>query len=187
MSTRGDSSNAVKDPENKLLWRAHARRLDAEALRDSILAVSGRLDPTPGGPAAELTEENRRRTLYGVVSRYKLDEQLALFDFPSPNHSSEGRESTNVPLQRLFYLNSSFLLTNASALVKRLHAEVGGSDNDRIRRAYLLLYGREPSESEQKAGLEFLADGGSEVHGKTTPWERYAHVLLASNEACYLD
>lgn len=187
MSTRGESANGAKDPENKLLWRAHARRLDAEALRDSLLAVSGRLDLKMGGPAGELTTENRRRTLYANISRYQLEEQLALFDFPSPNHSSESRESTNVPLQRLFYLNSPFVLANATAFVERLQTEAGSNDSERIRRAYLLLYGRAPAESELKAGLEFLAAPVREANGKTTPWDRYAQVLLASNEASYLE
>jgi mono/diheme cytochrome c family protein len=187
MSSDNDPANAAKDPENKLLWRAHARRLDVEAMRDAILAVSGKLDPALGGPSADLKTGNYRRTLYARISRHRLDEQLALFDFPNAEHSSEYRESTNVPLQRLFYLNSDFLMSNAAALVERLKAEVGPDERGEIRAAYRLLYGRQVTDAELNAGAAFLAEAAQEKGGDTSPWQRYAQVLLASNEFSYLD
>src|SRR5260370_28338151 len=97
-----DESNMAKDPENRMLWRANLRlRLDAEELRDSLLAVAGNLDLSLYGPPFPLTDSNRRRTIYGYVGRSKPDSMLALFDFPNPNTMSEQRTITVGPLQRL--------------------------------------------------------------------------------------
>ena len=87
------------------------RRLEVEAWRDAMLAVAGTLDRTIGGPSSELADaDNRRRTMYGVVSRHQLDELLRLFDFPDPNLTSDKRPVTTVPLQQLFVLNSEFMV-----------------------------------------------------------------------------
>ena len=107
------------------------RRLEVEPWRDAMLAVSGNLDLTFGGPSKNLDDaNNRRRTLYGFVSRHKLNELLRLFDFPDPNITSDRRTSTTVPLQQLFVLNSGFMNKQAQALVKRLEKDVpdGGSE-----------------------------------------------------------
>src|ERR1019366_4998064 len=114
--------NAAKDPENRLLWRANRRRLDIEALRDSFLAVAGNLDLTQGGLAKKLGDDNTRRTVYAFVSRRRLDGTLSLFDFPNANSTSEQRLDTNVPLQRLFFLNSSFIQQQSKLLAKRMEA-----------------------------------------------------------------
>jgi hypothetical protein len=161
--------NRAADPENRLFWRANWQRLDAEALRDSLLFVAGNLDLTAGGPPAPLDEKNRRRAVYGFVSRRKLDPMLALFDFPNPNNTSEQRVVTNVPLQRLFMLNSAFVETQAAALGKRL----SGDDPERVRQAYRILFGREATAEESRLGLAFLAKSS---------WSEYARVLLNANE-----
>ena len=114
------------------------------------LAVAGNLDSSLGGPSADLTPAFTRRTVYGKVSRYKLDEYLQLFDFPSPNISAEKRFTTTVPLQRLFLMNSDFIQVEAEELAKRV---AGEPDNRaRIRKAYLLAYGRDPSEAGDQVG-----------------------------------
>src|SRR6185369_4332720 len=114
--------NYAKDPDNRWLWRSNRRRLDAEALRDSLLFVSGSLQLTMGGEPNRLSDEkNFRRTVYGFVSRSKTDGQLSLFDFPDPNYTSEDRKQTDTPLQKLFFLNSSFVQNQADALVGRLY------------------------------------------------------------------
>jgi hypothetical protein len=95
-------ANFDKDSGNRLYWRANRVRLSAERLRDSVLFVSGTLDSKMGGPASVLTPLSTRRTIYGKVSRYRLDDFLQLFDYPSPMSSAEKRFTTNVPLQRLF-------------------------------------------------------------------------------------
>ena len=102
LSAEYSARNYSVEPENRLLWRANRRRLDAEALRDSLLHVSGNLDLTAGGPAVKMTDQFKRRTVYGFVSRKKLDGMLALFDFANPNNTSESRIVTNVPLAKAF-------------------------------------------------------------------------------------
>ncbi len=98
-----------------------SRRLDAEALRDSLLYVAGNLDLTAGGKPTPLTDkENRRRTIYGTISRRKLDNLLGLFDFPNPNSTSAQRITTNTALQGLFFLNSELVLQQAEAFASRL-------------------------------------------------------------------
>ena len=128
--------------------------MDAEQLRDSVLMVSGNLDTQLGGPSEDLTPGFMRRTVYGKVSRYKLDEYLQLFDFPSPNISAEKRFTTTVPLQRLFLMNSDFMQAEAEELAKRVSTEP--DNRSRIKKVYLLAYGRDPSEAEIKLGLDYL-------------------------------
>ena len=149
--------NFRKDPENRLLWRMNpVQRLDAETLRDTILAVSGRLDRTPGGPPNPLDGKHRRRALYATVSRTQPDRTMALFDFPDPNAHSARRAVTVGPMQRLYFLNSPFVMEQAEALARRLAKESPQGDRARIRRAYSLLYGRPPDSSEIRMGLEYL-------------------------------
>ena len=165
------------DPDNRLWWRANRRRLDAEAVRDSLLYVSGQLDVAQGGPAVRLTDENRRRSVYGYVSRRKLDSMLALFDFPNPNSISEQRIQTDVPLQRLFFLNSSLAARQAEALAARLGA---GTDPEKIRRAYRFVHQRDPGRRETELGLEFLRAGRE-------AWPLYCQILMSSNEFLFVD
>src|SRR5439155_17733582 len=113
------------------------------------------LETKIGGPAAELTPFYNRRTVYGRVSRYKLDEYLQLFDFPSPNLSAEKRFTTTVPLQRLFFMNSDFMQQQGELLARRVASEP--SNAARIQKAYRLVLGRNPIEAELRAGLEYLA------------------------------
>lgn len=143
-----------KDSANRYYWRFDRHRMDAEQIRDSVLLVSGNLDEKMGGPSAPLSPEYRRRTLYGKVSRYKLDEYLQLFDFPSPGISAEKRFSTNVPLQRLFFMNSDFMQQQAELLAKRVASET--TQTARIQKAYQIIYGREASETEVAAGIDYL-------------------------------
>ena len=143
-----------KDPNNRLYWRANERRLSAEQLRDSMLAVAGTLDTKPGGPSAKLTLQNRRRTIYGQISRYSLDPYLALFDFPSPSSTSERRFVTNVAPQRLFLMNSDFVQEQAERTAERV-AKASG-DATRIAEAYNLLFQRDPTAAEVTAGLAYL-------------------------------
>ncbi len=154
LSTEMDQANYAKDSGNRLYWRVDRKRMDAEQLRDAVLAVAGNRDNGLGGPSADLTPAFTRRTVYGKVSRYKLDEYLQLFDFPSPSISAEKRFTTTVPLQRLFLMNSDFIQIEAEELARRV---AGEPDNrSRIRKAYLLAYGREPNEAEIKLGLDYL-------------------------------
>jgi hypothetical protein len=154
LGTDNDPVAAAKDSGNRLYWRFNRKRLDAEQLRDSVLAVAGNLDRSAGGPSVDLTPGFTRRTVYGKVSRYKLDEYLQVFDFPAPNISAEKRFTTTVPLQRLFLMNSDFMQAEAEELAKRLAAEP--DNRSRIKKAYQLIYSRDPSEAEIKAGVDYL-------------------------------
>jgi hypothetical protein len=174
MSSEHSMESFRQDPENRLLWRANVQsRLDAEALRDAVLAVSGMLDASVGGPAAPLDDSNLRRTLYGYVSRSRPDATLTMFDFPDPNNTSEHRLVTNSPLQGLFFLNSTFIARAADALAKRICDGQASGDENHIRRAYLLLYNRPPQPAEVQLGLDFL---------RKRTWPQYAQVLLAAGE-----
>ena len=154
LSSDMDEANAAKDSGNRSYWRFDRKRLEAEQLRDAVLLISGNLDKSLGGPSTDLTPAFTRRTVYGKVSRYKLDEYLQLFDFPAPNISAEKRFTSTVPLQRLFLMNSDFMQAEAEQLAKRVAFE---SDNrSRIKKAYMLVYGRDPSEQEIKLGIEYL-------------------------------
>ncbi|MEZ5293911.1 MAG: PSD1 and planctomycete cytochrome C domain-containing protein [Vicinamibacterales bacterium] len=145
----------AKDGGNRLYWHANRRRLTAEQIRDGVLFVSGALDEKMGGPSIPLTPLSARRTVYGKVSRYKLDEFLQLFDFPSPSQTAEQRFSTNVPLQRLFFMNSDFVQQHAERLAAKVADEP--DDSARIQKAYRLIFGRAATADEVKAGREFLA------------------------------
>jgi mono/diheme cytochrome c family protein len=190
LSSRYSSENYGSDPDNRLLWRAHRQRLDIEAIRDSILSVSGSLDPSVGGSSFEDIEQSRRRSVYARISRAKLNELLTLFDFADPSISSEQRNMTNVPLQRLFFLNSELISREAKLLAGRLVGRAGiGTENDAegIRQAYRLLYGREATVEEISLGLEFLAEQGKQGSTNVIAWQQYAQVLLSSNEFIFVD
>jgi hypothetical protein len=154
LSADNDQANFAKDSGDRLYWRVERKRMDAEQIRDAVLMVAGNLDDSLGGPSQDLSPAFTRRTVYGKVSRYKLDEYLQLFDFPSPNISAEKRFTTTVPLQRLFLMNSDFMQVESEELAKRVAAEP--DNRARIRKVYLLAYGRDPSEEEIKLGLDYL-------------------------------
>lgn len=177
-SAVSDPKAFAADPDNRLCWRANRRRLDAEAVRDELLAVTAELDETVGGPPVKIADDkNTRRTLYGFVSRRSLDPTLELFDFPNPNNTSEQRDITSTPLQRLFFLNSPFVMQRAEALAKRLTA---GTNDAKVRQAYRLVYGRQPTAEELSAGVEFLQAGDASL-------PQYAQVLLSANEFLFVN
>jgi mono/diheme cytochrome c family protein len=184
-----DAAAYQVDGDNKLLWHMNRRRLEVESWRDSMLAVAGNLDRTPFGPGTDLSSaDHRRRTLYASVSRHNLDPLLRLFDFPDPNLTSDRRTITTVPLQQLFVLNSEFMVKQAKSLTARITAE-DTDEPTRIRKAFAILYGRPPSDSEIQLGVEFLT-GPADSPGKAktlTRWERYAQVLLGANEFLFVD
>jgi mono/diheme cytochrome c family protein len=172
--------NMTKDPDNTLVWHWARRRLDVEPLRDTLLYLSGELDEKLGGPPGKVADASfTRRTVYGSVSRRKLDGTLSLFDFPNPVATSEQRIQTATPLQQLFFLNSEFIQERAKALAARV-APLGDDDAARIRSAYRLLYQREAAAAEIKLGLEYLKSAGA-------TWPRYAQALLASNELLFVN
>jgi hypothetical protein len=156
-------------------------------LRDSLLFVSGKLDTTEGGPSVAWDEKNNRRTVYGKVSRFQLARMLTLFDFPDPTITCEQRAVTNVPLQRLFFLNSDLMSEAAKGLSDRLLKASTGDDDARLTEAYHVLFGRQPSNSERKAGLQFLRDTEGASNNVTDAWQQYSQMLLSSNEFSFVD
>jgi len=174
---RATGSNADTDPDNKLL--AHfplQHRLDMEALRDSVLFVSGQLDAKSGGPSVAITDDNKRRSLYLTVSRTRLDPAMALFDFPDANGSTDERAVTAGPLQGLYWLNSAFIVKQAKHLDERIAKEAGASREARIQLAYKLLYSRPPDTAEMKLGVEYVSSAGANA------WPKYLQALLGSSE-----
>ncbi len=216
MSSGRNAHNDEIDPDNRYVWRASRRRLEIEAWRDSLLAVTDKLDLTVGGPSISLSSaDNHRRTFYAAVSRHDLDPMLRLFDFPDPNATTDARMATTVPLQQLFVLNSDFMIQQAKALAARLHTNPMESEVDRIKEAYMLVDSRPPSEAEIALGLAFLQGSRSNVapdtgggvtagQAQTTAapgapkpalpkpallsrWEEYSQALLSANEFLYVD
>jgi len=181
------------DPENTLLWRYPRRRLDLEAMRDTLLFVSGRLESQMGGRPVDVANDprNERRTVYGLVDRQSLPAVFRAFDFASPDQSAERRPRTTVPQQALFSMNSPFVIEQAKALAAR--PEVAGlpSDRGRIGALYRLALARSPSESEIHAALRFLASANPALIRAPGPqlsrWAQLAQVLLMTNELFFVD
>ena len=185
----GPDDAALKvDPENRLLWRMNRRRLEVEAWRDAILAVSGRLDPAVGGPSRSLDDPgNRRRTFYAAVSRHDLAPLLRVFDFPDPNITGAERTRTTVPLQALVVMNDEFMIDAARGLAGRLGESA--DDDARIDRAYSLLFGRQATDRERQIGRAYLSapDPAGAPAGDLGRRERYAQALLGTNEFLFVD
>jgi hypothetical protein len=179
----GNVKAETLDPANRLLARMPRKRMRVEQWRDTVLAVSGRLDSQVGGESIEPQDpKSSRRTIYSKISRLELNRMLAMFDYPDPNTHSERRVETTTPLQKLFAMNSPFMLEQAEALAKRLIAEHAAQE-DRIARAYELCYNRPPQEEEQSLAVEFFAN----ETGSLELWTQYAQVLLAANELMFID
>lgn len=188
-------ADSAVDPDNRLLWRANFRRLEVEPIRDSMLYVTGNLDERVGGPPQSLKNAGfKKRTFYARASRTP-DGLLTLFDYPDPNITSEQRSVTNVPLQGLFFMNSDLVSRQADALAVRL-LEEGGSDEERIQRAYRMVFQRPATQAEVQRGLQFLskadvlykrAEAETSAATKSTPWQQYAQALLSSGEFYYIN
>ena len=181
---RFNAKNAAIDSANDSVWRMNRRRLSIEQWRDSLLFISGELDLN-GGPSLELDATNNfRRTVHARVSRLQLNGTLMQFDYPDANVHAEKRAATTTAMQKLFALNSPFIIDRARALAKRVTANPKESERARVEQAYALLFAREPEREEMKLALDFLRE--PESTGMTR-WEQYAHMLLASNEMLYVD
>jgi hypothetical protein len=181
------------DPENRLLWRFPRRRLDLEAMRDTLLFVSGRLDPRMKGRPVDVAADPRnvRRTVYGLVDRQSLPAVFRAFDFASPDQSAERRPRTTVPQQALFSMNSPFAIEQARALAARPEVASAGTDQGRVAALYRAVLARAPRRAELDAAERFLGladrsrsgSGGSRLTGS----EQLAQVLLMTNELLFLD
>jgi hypothetical protein len=183
-NSRLDAAKQVIDADNQTLWRMNRRRLPIEMWRDSLLAVSGELEAGDGKSLEVDAPTNHHRTVYARISRLKLNDLLMQFDYPDANVHAEKRSVTTTATQKLFVLNSPFMLSRAKALAARLTADPPESNRRRVERAYELIYGRPANAAETKLAEEFL---GKAETPEMPRWEQYAQALLASNEMFYVD
>lgn len=182
------------DAGARLLWRFPPRRLEAEAIRDSILAVSGNLDPRMGGPGWSPFEPNDnyvrvytprqhfgpdecRRMVYAVNVRQRPDGVFGAFDCPDGGQIAPKRTRSTTPLQALNLLNSPFLLDQAAVLAERLEREAGAAPAAQVRRAFALLFNRAPDPDELRRGVAFIDHTGLK-------W--FCRALFNANEFLYL-
>lgn len=176
-----------KDPENKLLWRANRRRLDFEAMRDGMLAASGRLDVTMHGrPTNANDPADRRRTVYAMVDRQSLPGAFRAFDFASPDQSAERRPNTTVPQQALYGMNSAFVLEQAKSLANRPEVNLALDPVAKVKAIYRAALLREPTSNELKRAIAFF-ESSKEGESKLGRWPQLAQVLLLTNEFLFVD
>ena len=174
------------DPENKLLSHQNRRRLDFEALRDSLLAVSGRLDRTMGGKAVDLFKSpfSPRRSIYGFIDRTNFPGTMRAFDVASPDQHAPFRFQTTVAQQALFLMNSPFVTQQAKALAERDEVASSASPRDKVVALYRLALSRPPIPAEIDLALEFTLTDDKLVFGR---WPQLAQVLLLSNAFAFVD
>ncbi len=179
------------DPENKLLSHFSRHRLDFEAMRDSLLFLSGRLDLTTGGRPIDLVSEplSSRRTVYALVNRQDLPSMFRAFDFPVPDQCLERRSRTSVPQQALFAMNSPFVLEQARALAAQPAIQNAAQPVERVDALFFRVLGRHPTSSETISCQRFIQESTTETlpENGLTGWEQLAQVLLISNEAVFVD
>jgi hypothetical protein len=182
-SSRADADHLTRDPENRLFSRMNRRRLEAEAIRDSLLAVAGRLDATRGGPAfTELTSPRRTLYLMSVRTGSSTSDFGRLFDRADPGTIVDRRTESVVAPQALFFLNDPAVSTWARDLAGRVAREAGTNNEARIRHLHTLVLGRLPTAAEMTLGLQLLTPTD-----RIDPWERYCHLILCANEFVFLD
>jgi cytochrome c553 len=158
-SSANNPRYAQIDPNNRLLWRANIRRLEFEALRDSLLAIGGALDETMYGRPVDLEKEpySTRRTIYGRVDRADVTDVLVNFDFANPDLPSGRRHETTVPQQALFLMNSPLVVEQAKKLVSLADFNACQDNPARIEFLYQRIYQRPPRPEETKLGEEFIS------------------------------
>ena len=182
-SSVGTPQAFAADPENKLLAHQNRRRFDFEAMRDSLLAASGKLDPAIGGRPVDLFKApfTTRRSVYGFIDRSNLPGTFRVFDLASPDQHSPQRFQTTVPQQALFLLNSPFVVEQSKALAARST----GAGSEKVKSLYRLALGRNPTREELALAVEFT--GSANTTGDFGAWEQLAQVLLLSNEFAFVD
>jgi hypothetical protein len=206
MASVGASSAEERDPLNLLLHRANVRRLEGEAIRDALLANSGRLDPKEYGPPIRIylspfmegrgrpgesgpLDGDGRRSIYVEVRRNFLSPFLIAFDTPQPASTTGRRNVSNVPAQALSLLNDPFVFEQCQVWAKRALAEADLSTQDRITHLYLTAFCRPPSAEELDASASFLAEQ-AKIYGvgpeDIRPWADLCHVLVNVKEFVFI-
>lgn len=194
-SSQFNAQAAAIDAQNRLLWRANPRRLDAESLHDSVLAVGGTLNAAMGGPGFrdfDYTEayapiyryitadrpELWRRSIYRFIVRTTPQQFLTTLDCPNPANLTPARVTTTTALQALALLNNEFMLNQAGHFAQRVQREAGADTSARVRRAFELAFLRPPTDAEFTSAEKFC-----QVHGLPA----LCRLLLNANEFVYLD
>jgi hypothetical protein len=197
---------AEVDPQNRLLHRMPIRRLEAESIRDAMLAVSGQLDRSMGGPGVlpHLTphmggrgrpgksgplDGDGRRSIYINVRRNFLTPMFLAFDYPIPFSTMGKRSVSNVPAQALILLNNPFVVQQAELWAKRALAEPNLTVPQRVTRLYLSAFARPPDEQELADALAFLEEQGRLRGGPGHPqaWADLCHVLFNVKEFIFIN
>jgi hypothetical protein len=197
---QGDPKGIETDPENRWLWHYPRQRLEAEMIRDGVLAVSGRLDRSMGGslvawandeytPEDTVSETSRRRTLYLPVVRDRVYDLLTLFDFANPSVGVSRRTPTVVSHQALFWINSPWVKDQAGALASDVRSGEQRTVQQRVSLAYERVLGRLPTDAEQSRAVAFLSKPGTTATAPDSAdrWLAWCQVLLASSEFQYRD
>jgi hypothetical protein len=200
-SSSPDPDSLVADSENSLWHHFPKARLDFESMRDTLLSVSGNLDPTMGGVQQDILDPtSNRRTVYSYYDRTEPAGIFQTFDHPSSNASAPARFETIVPQQALFLMNSPFIIRQAKFLADRIEKKAGDDTESRIGEYYRAVFQREATENELRAAIEFIdvleafavseaaeVSTVSEAEEPLTGWELYAQTLLLSNEFMFVD
>jgi mono/diheme cytochrome c family protein len=162
LSAQPVEANLAKDADNRFFWRANRQRLDSEGVWDGLLEASGALDMKGiGGPSEDLSEKMTRRSVYAKVSRMYPSDFQATFDLPTATISAEKRFITNVPQQRLFFLNNAFVQKQAEQLAERV--KPAGDTDAQVRKAFEIVYQRMPTPEELTASMEFVKTPANET------------------------
>jgi Protein of unknown function (DUF1553)/Protein of unknown function (DUF1549) len=193
LSAAADRRQVAADPENRLLGRANRERLDAECIRDAMLAVAGNLRQEMGGATFPATLKSdygfhatdRRRSVYLPVFRNALPEIFEVFDFADPSMVVGRRNVSTVAPQALFLMNHPFVIEQSQATARHVLAESHPSDGARLTRLYRLALGRPPTERERSLALAFLASGMKRSENPQEIWAMLAQALLGSIEFRY--
>ena len=192
LASTGESVGWAGDPENRLIWRANRKRLTAEAIRDSILSVSGQLSMQQGGPTIRKFSQydwgyefnTIRRSVYVPLFRNTLLEVFETFDVANPNVVSGRRSETILPTQALYLMNSPFVNAEAERAGERI-IRYGATDAERVRLVYRLALGREPSAVEADVVMKFIEE--SKTGEKSGAWSALVHSLFGSVDFRHLD
>ena len=192
-SHRSDAKNERVDPQNRLLWRRDLRRLDAEAVRDAMLAVSGQLDRTMSGPGT-LDESSRRRSIYLTVKRNQRIPMLQSFDTPDALQGIGRRPTTTVPTQALLMMNNPHVHAYAQALARRIHTGSDQEPDELIHTGFVTALARPADSQELQQIHEFLAqqtatykESGYGDASRLHAIKDFCQLLMASNDFIYVE
>jgi hypothetical protein len=179
MSSSASKYTLKQDPENQLFSRQNRRRLEAEAIRDSMLLVSGQI-------SYKNSKVNQRRSLFEKIDRNKVPEIFEIFDYPNPGLVSGNRNTSTVPTQALYMMNNDFVMKHAELTAKNILSLKNLNDRDRIKLAFLICLGREPHEGERKFVNSYLNQGITEKISLRA-MEGLVHSLFACLDFRYLN